>query len=146
MANPLFPVDLDSSLILRGVGKRKNDSDRLVTKAFLIGQQAGALERERVEFLKEQQRALIQNQQMMAFLLSLMQKVQSGGGGAPIGGNPPGVSPGMSGAEGNIPGMMPGGTGGPRGGGLGAPPMQGMLPSAPLPPDAGMGGAPAGPF
>jgi len=117
MANLIFPTDSNAAALLLGIGKRQSDNDRLLTKAFLIGQQAGALQRERLEFLKEQNQSMAQYAQMMALLVSLMQK-QGGSPNAPMG------MPG-GGSEGN--------------------PLAGLIPQGPTPPEAGMGGAPQPP-
>lgn len=120
MASFIFSPDLNASQLLLGISKRKSDDERLITKAFLVGRQAGALERARLQFLQEQNQALQQQMQTMGLLLSLLQQ-QKGEGALPS------LPPAR-------PSAMPGGTPASAASGL-----SGILPNAPVPPEPNIG-------
>lgn len=115
MIASFFRSDQSPEELFAGFLPKRKDRDKLAYKAFILGRQLAALEKERLNFYKEQAQSAQQLNQMLMLIMNL--KAQGGlppmelpAGGAsvppmvPGGGGPmPGVSTGPSGAGGTPP-------------------------------------------
>jgi hypothetical protein len=140
------PEELGEELIA-GFLKRPKDRDKLAYKAFILGRQLAALERERAQFYKEQIDAAQQQNQMLLMMMNLQAKQQSPvlQGITPSPSSSASVPPPMPGAPTGLEGALGGPAGGPTP--SEAPvPIPGQLSGAP----GGLGGVPTpipgGPF
>jgi len=126
MIGGFFRPDQAPDELLIGILPRRGDKDKLAYKAFILGRQLAALEKERASFYKEQAQSAQQMNQMLMLLMNLkaqgaMPPMQLPPEAPPI----PGAPTGIGGAPAVPPsGPIPQGAAGPGG----ALPVPGTMP------------------
>lgn len=128
MVGSFFRPDQQPEQLIAGLLPRRKDRDQMAYKAFLLGRQLASLEKERMQFYKEQAQSAQQMNQMLLMLMNLQAQqkppvnlppVPGGGMSGPLTGTPmPGMPSGPEGAAGmptggplpgEVPLPMPGG-------------------------------------